>query len=227
MHAASLVVHSAGKHFAQPLKARDGNIEFLDRRLLSDRLINVSSAFAQACNSINGMSQDYSQHHFAVKAEAERFVNRKQPPQELYYLDPPYTAQQYSRFYHILETIATGAIPNLPSGEAITSGIYTKNRYKSAFSSRKKASDALAHILSRAAKKQITVLVSYSISAAGSDGNARMIKFDELLSECCKVFGTRHVEFIELAHRYRQFNSGSNANKNRNDKEVLVLCRPA
>ncbi len=227
MHAASVAVHSAGKHFAQPLKARDENIEFLDRRLLTDRLIDVPSAFAHACNSINDMLKNYGLHHRATKAEAERYVNQKQPQHDLYYLDPPYTAQQYSRFYHILETIATGVLPNLPFGEAMTSGIYSTNRYKSAFSSKKKAPEALAHILRKAAQKHITVLVSYSISAAGSDGNARMIRFDELLSECCKVFGTTHVEFTELAHRYRQFNSGSNANQNRNDTEVLVLCRPA
>jgi adenine-specific DNA-methyltransferase len=226
MHAASISVHSAGKHFAQPLKAREANIEFLDRRLLADRIIDVFSVFVQACEVINATSADYRQRHSSVKAEAEKYVTQEeQPPHDMYYLDPPYTAQQYSRFYHVLETIAAGVLPNLPFGEKITSGLYSENRYKSAFSSRRKAPEALAHILKEAARKRVAVLVSYSMSESGSDGNARMIKFDELLSECSKVFGTRYVEVAELPHRYRQFNSSNNANKERDDKEVLVLCK--
>ncbi len=48
MHAASTVVHSAGKHFAQPLKERAANAAFLDKRLLSDRSLSVEAAFRSA-----------------------------------------------------------------------------------------------------------------------------------------------------------------------------------
>ena len=146
---------------------------------------------------------------------------------KLFYLDPPYTAQQYSRFYHILETIATNTLPRLPAGSAPTMGLYPDNRYKSAFSSRRHAATALALVLGHLASLKATAIISYSASARGSDGNARMISLEELMAVCRQEFGSRRVEMIEFAHRYRQFNSGENANKGRDDKEVLVLCRSA
>lgn len=227
MHAASRIVHSAGKHFAQPLKVRAGNAAFHDRRLLSDRAIDVASVFREACATINSVAPRIDAGHHAETDSAERFVAKPGGAAKLYYLDPPYTAQQYSRFYHILETIATNALPRLPAGSTPTTGIYPCNRYKSAFSSRRRAANALAAILNRLAALKATAIVSYSVSARGSDGNARMIGLEELLAACRQEFGGRNVEMIEFAHRYRQFNSGENANDGRDDKEVLVLCRSA
>lgn len=227
MHAASRIVHSAGKHFAQPLKVRAGNAEFHDRRLLSDRAIDVATVFREACATINVVAPRIDAGHHAETESAERFVEKDGGAAKLYYLDPPYTAQQYSRFYHILETIATNSLPRLPASSAPTTGIYPSNRYKSAFSSRRRAANALALVLGRLAALKATAIVSYSVSARGSNGNARMIGLEELLAACRQEFGGRNVEMIEFAHRYRQFNSGENANGGRDDKEVLVLCRSA
>jgi adenine-specific DNA-methyltransferase len=227
MHAASSIVHSAGKHFAQPLKVRAGNTAFHDRRLLSDRALNVSAIFREACAKIASAAPPRDAGHHAVTDSAEHFVAQPRGADRLYYLDPPYTAQQYSRFYHVLETIATSAAPRLPAGLAPTTGLYPGDRYKSAFSSRRRAAAAFATILGRVASLKAAAIVSYSVSSQGSDGNARMISLEELLVACRQVFGGRHVEMVELAHRYRQFNSGENANEGRDDKEVLVLCKSA
>jgi len=226
MHAASMAVHSAGKHFAQPLKARAANATFLDRRLLSDRAFSIPDAFRSACATINQTAPLKDMGHRTIRAEAEAYIGESKASQALYYLDPPYTAQQYSRFYHVLETIATSAMPAMPIGSAPTSGLYPADRYKSAFSSRRQAPKALAQILEGVATKGAIAIVSYSVSARGSNGNARMITLDELLSAGQDVFGVGRVEVIELPHRYRQFNSVENANEGRDDREVLVLCRP-
>lgn len=227
MHAASRIVHSAGKHFAQPLKVRAGNATFHDRRFLSDRAIDVSTVFRDACATIAAVAPPRDAGHHAVTDSAERFVSKNGEAAKLYYLDPPYTAQQYSRFYHILETIATNTLPRLPAGSAPTMGLYPGDRYKSAFSSRRRAATALAMVLGRLASLKATAIVSYSVSARGSDGNARMIGLGELLAACREEFGSHKVEMVEFAHRYRQFNSGENANEGRDDKEVLVICRSA
>jgi len=49
-----------------------------------------------------------------------------------WYLDPPYTADQYSRFYHLLETLARGDRPGIDSVKAR----YRSDRFRSAFSLR-------------------------------------------------------------------------------------------
>lgn len=227
MHAASHVVHSAGKHFAQPLKMRTGNATFHDRRFLADRAIDVSKVFREACAKIASIAPQRDGGHKAVTASAEQFVAKDDGASKLYYLDPPYTAQQYSRFYHVLETIATETLPRLPTGYPPTTGLYPADRYKSAFSSRRGAGKALSTVLSRLASLKATAIISYSVSARGSDGNARMISLDELLAACRQQFGRGHVEVVEFAHRYRQFNSGEKANEDRDDKEVMVLCKSA
>lgn len=227
MHAASMAVHSAGKHFAQPLKSRPENATFLNSRLLTDRRISVPDAFASACAEINRTAPAQDGGHRAITCEAEAHLADSDTRYTLQYLDPPYTAQQYSRFYHVLETIAAGAVPLLPPNTKPTSGLYPPQRYKSAFSSRRRAPAALAQLLELAAQQNSAAIVSYSVSSRASDGNARMISFEELLSACGAAFGPNNVEVVDLEHRYRQFNSGDKANANRDDKEVLVLCKPA
>lgn len=226
MHAASAVVHSAGKHFAQPLKGRAANATFLDGRLLSDRSLDVEAAFRSACERIEQVAPAADEGHAAVQAEAEHWI-RGAVRNDVYYLDPPYTAQQYSRFYHVLETIATGAKPSLPVGSVPSSGLYPAGRYKSAFSAKSKAPVALRQLLRDIAELGAAAIISYSVSRSGSDGNARMVTLDELVAGCRDAFGRRMVELVPLEHRYRQFNSAGNANEGRDDREVLVLCKPA
>lgn len=226
MHATSMVVHSAGKHFAQPLKERAANASFLNGRLLSDRSLSVEAAFRSACDHIELTAPSIHEGHMAVQEEAERWVAAGSRS-DVYYLDPPYTAQQYSRFYHVLETIVTGVLPSLPAGSIPSSGLYPADRYKSAFSSRSRAPIAFRRLLRDIAGLGATAIISYSVSERGSDGNARMLNLDELMAACHDAFGRRKVELLPLEHRYRQFNNAGNANKGRDDREVLVLCKSA
>jgi len=44
----------------------------------------------------------------AVEADANEFAERRLKGGEVVFLDPPYSAAQYSRFYHVLEAVAVG-----------------------------------------------------------------------------------------------------------------------
>lgn len=227
MHAASMTVHSAGKHFAQPLRHGSGNVRFLDARLIADRSISVTDSFIEGCRRVSANPFRSTHGHGAIRAAAEEYVfDRKDAPQ-LYYLDPPYTAQQYSRFYHVLETLAEDGAPKIPLGGRVTSGLYPTGRYKSAFSSRRSAPKAMEALLIEIARRGAAALISYSASAAGSDGNARMVTLEELLGICSRAFGVANVECSRMAHRYRQFNSAGWANERRDDSEILILCKSA
>ena len=226
LSAASSAVHSAGKHFAQPLNTSETTGgRFRDRRLLQDRAVSIQESFGRCANAINDVSSNGDARHTAHTDTAENFIATTSEHVDLFYLDPPYTAQQYSRFYHLLETICTYEPPNLMDRGRITTGLYPTNRFKSAFSSKVKAFPAFQKLVVRARRKNSNLLISYSHSASGSDGNARMISLDELLSTCRQQYGSRHVETWTLRHRYRQFNSTRNANEDRHDPEVLIACR--
>lgn len=226
MHAASIAVHSAGKHFAQPFKTTSDNTHFLDRRLLSDRRENIFRRFAEGCQSVSSTPFYSHDAHRSVRGAAENIVGDI-GTQQLYYLDPPYTAQQYSRFYHLLETLADDGVPKIPTDVPLTSGLYPKNRYKSAFSARSKAPAAFASLVGAIAKQGASAVISYSASSASSNGNARMVSLPELLEMCIGTFGNKRVECLTMGHRYRQFNNTENSNSKRDDKEVLILCKSA
>lgn len=226
LSAASAAVNSAGKHFAQPLLAGSSqNIRFLQKRVLEDRRICINRQFIAASAEINLRAQMSFTGNNAVKSAAEDFVAGGGSDFDLYYLDPPYTAQQYSRFYHVLETLTDYKVPDLIHNGKVTTGLYPTSRYKSAFSSRRFALSAFSGILEQAKRKNVSVLISYSASSENSTGNARMISLNELLEACRGVFGDRAVQKIQMNHRYRQFNSTENANAQRDDPEMLIACR--
>ena len=225
MSAASAAAHTAGKHFAQPLNAGSSrNEKFLADRLLQDRRIDIEREFAAACDAINSQAVPADSGHKTWCGPAESFVSRGNAA-DLYYLDPPYTAQQYSRFYHVLETICTYEYPQLFENGAVTTGLYPTTRYKSAFSSKRKAPSAFQAITKRARISGAALAISYSQSAADSRGNARMISLEQLLEVCAAEYGRTNVEFFQLSHRYRQFNSASASNTQRDDPEILMTCR--
>jgi adenine-specific DNA-methyltransferase len=72
------------------------------------------------------------------------------------YADPPYTADQYSRFYHIWETLILYDYP-IVSGK----GQYRPGRFSSAFSLSSKVEEAFKTLIERAALNDSTLIVSY------------------------------------------------------------------
>ena len=224
--AASVIVHSAGKHFAQPLStSHTKNNKFKDKRLLQDRNISVGDAFKRCCSMISNLNTGDGLQHNAFCTTAEQFLETNENNFDLFYLDPPYTAQQYSRFYHILETLCTYEPPNLTINGQITAGLYPAKRFKSAFCSKVRAFPTITKIIQKAKQSNTCLLISYSYSHIGSNGNARMISLNDLLKVCKQQFGSKSVESWSMGHYYRQFNSRQNSNKRRSDPEVLIACK--
>jgi adenine-specific DNA methylase len=225
--AASEQVHSAGKHFAQPLTAgKRANQSFRNSRLLRDRSIDTRCVFRRCAAALNAVGRRNGSNHDAMLDTAEAFASSTRGRDfDVYYLDPPYTAQQYSRFYHVLETLSTFVPPKIRHDGVVTAGLYPSKRFKSAFSSRVNALPALRGIVAQARSRGIRLLISYSHSRAGSNGNSRMIALDDLLQICRHEYGRVNVRSWSFSHRYRQFNNQKNANGARNDPEVLVSCR--
>lgn len=224
MSATSSAVHSAGKHFAQPLTAGSGtNVQFRSKRILEDRRVCIGSAFIFACKSLNLRAGQTGNVHRSLQTSAENFLAGVEKS-DLYYADPPYTAQQYSRFYHVLETIAEYKIGSLLHGGEATSGLYTKERYKSAFSSKAKAGIAFKNMIDSIWNKRGSLLISYSVSSAESNGNSRMIGLDDIVWLAESYYGKKNVSVKRLDHTYRQFNSSDRSNAKRDDPEVMIAC---
>ncbi len=81
-------------------------------------------------------------------------------PHDLVFLDPPYSSVHYSRFYHVLETIARGK-----SGEVSGIGRYPPpaERPTSSFSIKTESAVALRNLLQALAARKCTVILTFPL----------------------------------------------------------------
>lgn len=227
--AASAAVFSAGKHFAQPHRVRPGkNLTFHAQRALRDRSVDIAEAFRLAAKEIerrapDGEAQHEAGHGLVEDVGASDLIERGITA---VYADPPYTAQQYSRFYHVLEVLTTGVPVRLQrvKGE-VTSGLYPDNKYLSPYSSRQQAPAAFRHLLSTARDAEAHMILSYSDTRGAATGNARVVSLASLVQWTEEVYGKDAVTVQELDLRYRQFNSGTRGVADRRDPEFIVTGR--
>lgn len=224
--AASSAVFSAGKHFAQPINVNGGLSKFQAGRLLVDRAVSVRDGYLRALDAIEeGMAA--STGHVAFEAEAENVTSDylMSLGVSTVYADPPYTAQQYSRFYHLLDTLVSGVPARLQrSRGVVTKGLYSEGRYKSAFCSRRYAPDAFARLAQHSFDASARLVISYSVSAPASIGNSRSIGLEQLLGIVERVYGMNRVSVQQVDIRYRQFNQAGSAVAAREDPEVLIVA---
>jgi len=128
-----------GAHFAQPIEINENNIiQILERRAQSVvhefcvRLLNLSTVSAESPHEITvlpGPWQSTLQTLGQLRLAAPVVV----------YLDAPYSRDEYSRYYHVLETAIAysypsstgrGRTPDKKKGERFNSEFFTKDRNK-------------------------------------------------------------------------------------------------
>jgi 16S rRNA G966 N2-methylase RsmD len=116
LHAAS-VTTSGTSHFAQPRHLRkDSELRAMAKRRLED----VWECFSDYSASISQtvLSTTYCEGNRALEADYRAFIDAQgafafpEAP-DLVYLDPPYTMDHYSRFYHVLEVLSRYDYPEL------------------------------------------------------------------------------------------------------------------
>lgn len=224
---ASKAAFTPGKHFAQYHKLSGSkNLDFHQRRILSDRRVDIVKEFRNSLYTIFGRPFGEGASHRAMHRSMEQLLTGPDDlgDIDLIYADPPYTAQQYSRFYHLPEIISCYRIPELQlvSGKP-TTGLYDSNRFKSRFSSKRFAPEAFRDLAALAHAKNCDLIVSYSDSKSGVTGNSRMISLDALKKIFMESFAS--VEVVALDLQYRQFNSGTSTVSNKEDRELMIHCR--
>jgi len=229
--AASVAAFSPGKHFAQPHRIDAGkDLTFHAARALSDRRLDIPTIADEWVTKLFEQARSGDEGHAVLESSVDHITPDLLAAQGItaVYADPPYTAQQYSRFYHVLDTLALG-VPRqmqLVNGN-VTSGLYPDGRYLSPYCSKRKARPAFTRLASLCQEAGTSLLLSYSTSSRESTGNARMISLPALVHLLASQYGRGAIEIIEFPHQYRQFNKGNMARINRADPEVLVVAHAA
>ncbi len=110
------------------------------------------------------------------------------------YIDTPYTGEQYSRFYHVLETVTKYDNPKLEFKAK-----YRTDRFMSNFSLRSTVKQEFKEMLSFLSKENKKVVLSYSTKG--------LISIDELEFIFSKTF--KHYKLIEKDYQHSTQGKGT------------------
>jgi adenine-specific DNA-methyltransferase len=189
---------STSGHFAQYLHPQHARLQPL-------RLIDLKEVFFNKCDELRIAAPACSGNKAFCLDAADCISTVKDEGVRLVYLDPPYSAAQYSRFYHLLETMVLYDSPRLSF-----KGLYRQNRYHSPFCYRSRVAGAFKQLvlLSRRVLNA-NLVISYS--------DRGLLPLDELVALCRDEYNEVDVLF----HSHPHSSQGKGVNTVR---EVLIRC---
>lgn len=144
-------IAAAPGHTAQPFQPTETSLPHIASAWSKD----VVKACPHICADIS--NQSTLRRGRAVVSDARTFAATL-GPRTLAFVDPPYSAVQYSRFYHVLETIARGGC-----GPVMGTGRYppTAERPISRYSHKRAAYNELSSLLDLLATRGVEVVMTF------------------------------------------------------------------
>ncbi|MGE0269284.1 MAG: DNA adenine methylase [Candidatus Omnitrophota bacterium] len=142
---------------------------------------------------------------------------KKLRPTDLVFVDPPYSGVQYSRFYHVLETIA-----NKECGKVSGVGRYPdiSKRPQSSFSNKGQSKQALIDLLSNLAESGATVIFTFPNEEC-SNG----LSGEEVKNTAMQFFDIQEKEKVKM--RFSTLGGNNTKRDSRKEScELILLMRP-
>lgn len=226
---ASDVVDTVGKHFAQPIRARDskGNIKsFVCSKALKDKTVDVNAAYSEWLGKYASLPRGKN-GSAAIQGDSLDCLRTLPDQIKTVYADPPYTREHYSRFYHVLETISLRDSPSVSTvtihGEThVSNGIYRAERYQSPFCIRSQAPMAFDRMFEMAAVKGRNMLLSYSPYDQTKRAHPRVVTIDQLIGIAEKYY--RKVDIVSAgSFRHNKLNSVQHRLEASDEAELLIV----
>jgi adenine-specific DNA methylase len=229
---ASDLVNTVGKHFAQPLRPRNKNGTIkpsLYNQASRDRCKSVLEVFVDKLARYLTL-RDVNYENRAVRCDYMEFLTSSGFNCGVVYADPPYTRDHYSRFYHVLETLALRDDPDISTNTAhgktvLSRGIYRQDRHQSPFCIRSEAPAAFDELFGTVAKRGIPLVLSYSPYASEKNAHPRVMTMEGVTELARQHF--RSVDFSSVGSFFHSRLNRSDLNKDISyEAEYLLTCRP-
>jgi hypothetical protein len=227
---ASQIVSSVGKQFAQPIRPRTkaGTVKArLIPSIVRDRTIDAVVAYREWLAEYSALPKT-SRRAIAIRQDYLGALREYGGACSVIYADPPYTRDHYSRFYHVLETMALGDSPVVSmvkkKGALRTSrGVYREDRHQSPFCIRSEAPSAFASMFEEASEKGAALVLSYSPHETGDGTHPRVVSMSRIVDIARSYYSNVSVVAIE-GRQHNQLNKVDLKLKTRGHAEVLLLC---
>jgi adenine-specific DNA-methyltransferase len=133
----------------------------------------------------------------------------RDPRRTIFYADPPYTKDHYSRLYHVLETLYRYDYP-----DSIGVGRTRSDRFLSNFSYKTRARAAVNDLANTVISRGSKLILSYP--------SGGLIPIDEILADL-RLLGS--LEITKVAHRHSSL-GGRHGNATKAALEYMVLVQP-
>jgi adenine-specific DNA methylase len=214
-------VFSKDGHMAQPLDLRkNGN------RLIKQRRKSIKKAFIEKC-------KDYTTNEFVAPVGTNNSVfncnfedlicGEKLSDVSVIYADPPYTDMQYSRYYHLLNTVLEYDYPDMTINQGEhTKGLYLNNRFQSQLSKKATCLDSMEKLVEFSKNNNILLAISFAYpqDTKNQKTDRYVMNIDDLIDMCKKHYSNSKVKVKK--HAYEHSN-----NRNSETKKVLeylIIC---
>ena len=227
---ASDVVDTVGKHFAQPIKARDskGNIKtVVYNKAVKDKTINVVNLYREWLIKYKNLTKNDYQH-VVLQGDFEECLKVLPENVKTVYADPPYTRDHYSRYYHVLETLALRDTPGISTvtihgSTRVSNGIYREDRHQSPFCIKSKAPGAFRNMFELISTTGKNLLLSYSPYDETKKSHPRVVTMQQLISLAKEYFD--NVETASAGNfKHNKLNSTEHFLEASDKAELLIIC---
>lgn len=227
---ASDVVDTVGKHFAQPIKARDskGNIKMtVYNKAVKDKTIDVIALYREWLLKYRYLSKsDYQ--HITMQGDYVQCLRSLPDNVRTVYADPPYTRDHYSRYYHVLETLTLRDTPKISTvtihgSTHVSNGIYREDRHQSPFCIKSKAPEAFRKMFELTASTGRNLLLSYSPYDETKKTHPRVVTMQQLIALAEEYFD--NVETVSAgSFKHNKLNSTEHFLEASDEAELLIVC---
>ena len=227
---ASDVVDTVGKHFAQPIKARDskGKIKVtIYNKTVKDKTINVIDLYKEWLLKYKNLQKNNLQH-LTMQGDFEFCLKNLPENVKTVYADPPYTRDHYSRFYHVLETLTLRDTPRISmvtvhGSTHVSNGIYREDRHQSPFCIKSKAPEAFRKIFELTSASNRDLMLSYSPYDDSKKSHPRVVTMQQLITMAQKYFD--NVETVSAgSFKHNKLNSTEHFLEASDEAELLIVC---
>jgi adenine-specific DNA-methyltransferase len=225
IHALS-VTTSATSHFCQP-RGLSTDKEVL--AVLERRSVSLASRL-EACSKdmvATIASTTYQKGNRVLSHNWRQVLPGLEPHPDVVYLDPPYTADNYSRFYHLLEVMTQYDYPPLEKrNNVLSKGRYPeiRLRHQSGFCRRGSVEQEFKDVMAQSAAHGSNLVISYAEESGlllrryresdGLSARAALSRFQALALE--------HYQDVDI--RRRQLLHSGQGRKNEPATELLFVC---
>ena len=221
---------TVGKHFAQPIKARDskGKIKKLVyNKAIKDKTVDATALFEEWLDKYVSLPKGKN-NNTIFQGDYMECLKTLPDNVRTVYADPPYTRDHYSRFYHVLETMALDDVPEISTVKIhgsthVSNGIYRKDRHQSPFCIRSKAPKAFEEMFKAISASGRNLLLSYSPYDETKESHPRVVTISQLMSWASDSFN--NVEVVSAGHfSHNKLNSTEHFLESSDEAEILIIC---